>query len=661
MQLSIRWKLSAAFGSLILIQIAQLVVHRRLSDASDAAIAHARNEGLEGTLTAEALRFHVVQVQQFLTDVSATRDESVFAEADEHVQAFGQTVDALEALHPDQREALARLRGAFARFHETGVRMARAYIAGGVPAGNAVMKGSGSEPGFDQRALELTGEVDALRNQITAEARSEMDKVSAANARAGQTALVLSFVAIVAGVLLTVLVALRLARPIAAMAEVARHLARGDVELDVTHHSHDEVGALADSFRDLVTYIKRLAQGADALSRGNLSTDVEATCEGDVLGHAFERLAASMTAVVREAERIAAASARGDLSARTRADEQEGAFRALLSDLDATLDAMQTPIDEAAAALSRAADRDLTASVDGEHSGDFARMKTSVNAAISGLREAMLRVRAAGEHVARASSEISQTANALGRGASEQAGALEGVARSIDDLTGRSSGTTSRAQELRTLADGTVTSAERGRAGIEQLGQAMRAIEASANDTAEIVRTINEIAFQTNLLSLNASVEAARAGEAGRGFAVVADEVRALAARSAASAKKTERLIEASVTSVRQGVAQEREVQSQLAAILGSLAEVRHVANDMEAASVDEQRAVVQIATAMKQLEGVTQQNAASAEESAASATELCAQAEELERLVGAFELGVSAPKPRTSRAWRGSEPFARA
>jgi methyl-accepting chemotaxis protein len=185
---------------------------------------------------------------------------------------------------------------------------------------------------------------------------------------------------------------------------------------------------------------------------------------------------------------------------------------------------------------------------------------------------------------------------------------------------------------------------------VRRLTTAMQDIDRSATATATIVKTIDEIAFQTNILSLNAAVEAARAGEVGKGFAVVADEVRRLAMRSAEAANETTRLIEESVARVRTGVALNAEALQELEAIGNGAERASVVVEEISAASQQQSTGVAQIATAMEQLNGTTQAVASNAEESAASAEELQSQSETVRDLVQSFAL-TNGKRPRTGGA----------
>jgi methyl-accepting chemotaxis protein len=170
---------------------------------------------------------------------------------------------------------------------------------------------------------------------------------------------------------------------------------------------------------------------------------------------------------------------------------------------------------------------------------------------------------------------------------------------------------------------------------MERMQAAMNAIQQSSNDISKIIKTIDEIAFQTNILALNAAVEAARAGEAGAGFAVVADEVRSLAQRSAVAAKETADKIADATNRSAQGVELSGKVAEGLKEILDKAREVDRLVAEVATASQEQSEGLIQINTAVSQMDKVTQSNAAGAEETASAAEELNAQSEELKNAAG--------------------------
>jgi methyl-accepting chemotaxis protein len=203
-------------------------------------------------------------------------------------------------------------------------------------------------------------------------------------------------------------------------------------------------------------------------------------------------------------------------------------------------------------------------------------------------------------------------------------------------LTRRSSASAGEAKGFTETAH---SATSKGIASMQRLSEAIDRIKASSDETAKIVKTIDEIAFQTNLLALNASVEAARAGEAGKGFAVVAEEVRNLAMRSTDAAKNTAQLIAESVGSAVAGVALNREVLAKLDEIEGAVRKVSEVMREIADASELQRDGIAQVTAGVDQLNQVVQQTAANAEQSASAAEELNSQASEMRSLVGSFRL----------------------
>ena len=253
--------------------------------------------------------------------------------------------------------------------------------------------------------------------------------------------------------------------------------------------------------------------------------------------------------------------------------------------------------------------------------------------------------------------QVSSSSQALAEGSSEQAASLEETGSSLEEMSSMTKRNAESARKANELAKEARVAADKGAGDMQTMAAAMEAIKASSDDIAKIIKTIDEVAFQTNILALNAAVEAARAGEAGMGFAVVADEVRNLAQRCAQAAKETAGKIEGAITKTGQGVDITTMVASALNEIVNKVRQVDELVTEVADASHQQTDGIAQINMAVAQMDKITQSNAATAEESAAAAEELNGQAEvmkesvaELLQLVGG-KVETAARKPAVVHA----------
>jgi methyl-accepting chemotaxis protein len=239
------------------------------------------------------------------------------------------------------------------------------------------------------------------------------------------------------------------------------------------------------------------------------------------------------------------------------------------------------------------------------------------------------------EQTALASSQVLTASQSLADGSSQQAASIEETSASLEEMSSMTQRNAENSQKANELTRQARDAAEKGAADMQSMGTAMLAIKNSSDDIAKIIKTIDEIAFQTNILALNAAVEAARAGEAGMGFAVVAEEVRSLAQRSAQAAKETEGKIQGAIGNTSQGVQISAKVAQTLDDILGRIRHVDELMAEVATASHEQSQGITQVNLAVGQMDKVTQANAASAEESAAASRELNTQAQRMEKAVG--------------------------
>ncbi len=364
--------------------------------------------------------------------------------------------------------------------------------------------------------------------------------------------MILQVVVVVVAILLAVFYCMFLIKaitvPMAKLSDAARKMAVGDVDVDCTKLYNDDLGELLEEFELMVNATKEQARISDAISKGNLTLDVAARGDKDILGKAIVRL---------------------------------------ISENNVTL---------------------------------------------SNVKEASVQITVGSEQVANAS-------QALAQGSTEQASALQQVTASMDEVTQRTKANATEAGQANVLVNNIKEMATSGNDQMKSMIQAMDDINASSETISKIIKTIDDIAFQTNILALNAAVEAARAGVHGKGFAVVAEEVRNLAAKSASAASETAEMIDDTIHKVGNGTRIAQDTAKSLDEIVGSIDEIVGLISNITLSSNDQATAISQIDQAISQVSTVVQTNAATSQQCAAASEELSNQAVTLRNLMGKYQL----------------------
>jgi methyl-accepting chemotaxis protein/methyl-accepting chemotaxis protein-1 (serine sensor receptor) len=269
----------------------------------------------------------------------------------------------------------------------------------------------------------------------------------------------------------------------------------------------------------------------------------------------------------------------------------------------------------------------------------------SINSSLRGMSRELGE---GGQLVVEASSQMAASAQSMSQGAAEQAASLEETSASMEEIAAMTRTNADNSQQAAALMAEAARVLDQSNQSLADMVGAMSSIRESSNRVSKIIKTIDEIAFQTNILALNAAVEAARAGEAGMGFAVVADEVRNLAQRSAQAARDTTALIEGAIASSSEGSQRVSQAAESFAAITERVTEVKRLVDSVSVASGQQAHGIEQVLQGIRQMEKVTQTTAATAEESAAASEQLNAQAGTTMRLVERLEamVGHDAARP---------------
>lgn len=296
-------------------------------------------------------------------------------------------------------------------------------------------------------------------------------------------------------------------------------------------------------------------------------------------------------------------------------------------------------IDEISEVLFNISRGDLIFELKQDYVGAFEKIKLSLEEISNELRSTLSQIAVASDEVSSGSEQVAGGAQALSQGATEQASSIQELSASISEVSDRIKKSAEGAAHAKEIANESSINVQKGNSYMQNMVSAMEEINATSNEIGSIIKSIDDIAFQTNILALNAAVEAARAGSAGKGFAVVADEVRTLASKSAESAKNTSALIEKALLAVQNGM----NIAEQTAEVLGNIVEGAEksaiVIEEISNNALEQADSVSQINIGVNQISSVVQNNSATAEESAAASEELSGQAQMLKDLVGKFNI----------------------
>ena len=388
-----------------------------------------------------------------------------------------------------------------------------------------------------------------------------------------------------------------------------------------------------DAIRDAIDVLNQYAAG-------NLTEDARRLPGTRAFLHeAMDAAKSSLLAINTQIQQLASAAAAGDFSQRGDADRFAHDFRAMIDNLNTMMQVADGNLGQLSTLLQAIAEGDLTARMDGQFNGVFARMRDDANTTVAQLTQIVGQIQASTSSITLAAGEIASGNSDLSRRTEQQAANLEETAASMEELTSTVRQNAEHARQANQLAIGAHGVASQGGEVVGQVVTTMSAIEASSKKIAEIISVIDGIAFQTNILALNAAVEAARAGEQGRGFAVVASEVRTLAQRSAAAAKEIKGLIDDSVGKVNEGSALVHQAGATMGEIVASVQRVTDIMAEISAASQEQSAGIEQVNQTVVQMDETTQQNAALVEEATAAARAMEDQAAQLGEAVARFRL----------------------
>lgn len=366
--------------------------------------------------------------------------------------------------------------------------------------------------------------------------------------------------------------------------------------------------------------LRRLNKAAESIAKGDFSTEIKQTSKDEIgqLTGVFVSLQKTVKGMINEIEMLSQEAISGNLTVRGDASKVQGEYKIIMEGINKTLDETTRPITEAVEILSEIKDGNLTVRMAGDYNGDHDKIKAAVNGTADALNQVIGNIRETSDQVHHSAEQVSESSRTIAVGTTEQASVMQEIAASIQEIAEQTNQNAKRADEARILSSNTSQLAGQGNERMQMMMNSMQSIEESSKQISTIIGVIQDIASQTNMLSLNASIEAARAGEQGKGFAVVAEEVRELAERSAAATQESIKVINESLSNVEKGMEYATVVNESLNSILGESEKSAELVGTISEFCNTQSNNVREINVAIEHVTGVIQNNAALSEESAA-------------------------------------------
>lgn len=502
--------------------------------------------------------------------------------------------------------------------------------------------------------------------------------------------LVLGGVALLAGIGASVMIGRSLTAPLARAVNLAERLSKGQLDQEFRLGGRDELTQLGDAMASVRQSVQaaigaqlqmaeqheagairyrmdasafpgdfgRMVQATNSLVEshvqvellmaevmqryaiGDLSRDLpDYPGEKGTLTRTLAAVKQSLMAINAQIDELARAARAGDFSMRGDAGAFQYQFKTMVEHLNGMMASSQASIADVSDVLRAISHGDLTARMEGEYEGVFARMRDDANTTTAQLTGIVRGIQVAADSINNAAQELAAGNNDLSRRTEQQAANLEEAAASMEELTSTVRQNAELARQADSEAHAAGAAVRETEQAMAQMASVMGEIDQSSARISEISTVIDGIAFQTNILALNAAVEAARAGEQGRGFAVVASEVRTLAQRAGVAAKEIKELIEDAAAKVKSGLAVTVESEAAIARVAQASSRTTQLMSDIAAASKEQAAGIEQVNQVVVQMDQVTQQNAALVEEATAASRALEEQAHALTTSVSVFQI----------------------